>query len=118
MGMAEQNNRNICAIVGGVVGGLFVLVAIILFLWWMKKRRQKTQKTKLEEGDAQKPELRYSAAVTLVPSDYPGSPAKSMLLLLPIADGCAEFILTSSTRYDWQSTRSESAFILHHTTSG
>jgi len=80
--MENKKSSNVGEIVGGALGGFVVLVAVLVGLWWCVKRSRRRREA--GEQPIQVPEMRYSAAPTLVPSDYLGSPTKSMLLALAI----------------------------------
>jgi hypothetical protein len=75
----SKSSTNVGAIAGGAVGGFLVLVAVIAGLWWCKGRMSR-RKIEAREPLMGSTEARYSTAPTLVPSNHPGSPTKSMLL--------------------------------------
>jgi hypothetical protein len=78
----KKRSSNVGEIVGGAVGGFVVLVAVLVGIWWCVKLSRRRREAR--EQPFQGSEVRYSAAPTLVPSDYLGSPTKGMLPALAV----------------------------------
>jgi len=74
----SKSSTNVGAIAGGAVGGFLALVALVAGIWWFLKRKS-TRQAEARQPEIVYAETRYSGVPTLVPSKYPGSPAKSTI---------------------------------------
>jgi len=72
-----QSSTNVGAIAGGVVGGVILLLAIVAGIWLCRKKRASRQPEAVGPGNVYA-DNRYSGVPTLVPSNHPGSPRKSL----------------------------------------